>query len=162
MIDPQHLLGEVDDDRVVPGEAGCVAVLEGIEKRARPCDVLVFTSVAQTVASLPPDASRNLTDYLASERGVDSTKVVAASELWRIRGIYDPWMKVLSAYGNGVWVGSGFADQSTFRFSRSLPEYRQPAARSDGFLAVRGAVEPVRLLEATDEPIDNEGGKERA
>ena len=162
VIDPQHLLGEVDDDRVVQGEAGCVAVLEGIEKRARPCDVLVFTSVAQTVASLPPDASRNLTDYLASERGVDSTKVVAASELWRIRGIYDPWMKVLSAYGNGVWVGSGFADQSTFRFSRSLPEYRQPAARSDGFLAVRGAVEPVRLLEATDEPIDNKGGKERA
>lgn len=162
VIDPQRLLGAVDDDRVVQGEAGCVAVLEGIEKRARPCDVLVFTSVAQTIATLPPDASRSLTDYLASERGVDTTKIVAASELWRIRGIYDAWLKVLSAYGNGVWVGSGFADQSTFRFSRALPEYRQPAERSDGFLAVRGAVEPVRLLEATDEPIDDEEEREHS
>lgn len=154
MIDLQHVLGEADDKRVIQSEAGAVAILDGIEKLARPCDVLILTSVAQIMAALPQDAAKALQDYIAQERGVAQTRIVASSELWRVRSLYDPWYKVLSAYGNGVWVGSGFADQTIFKFSRALPEYRQPAARSDGYLAMRGAVTSVRLVEATDEPTD--------
>ncbi|WP_428378824.1 type VII secretion protein EssC [Olsenella sp. Marseille-QA0557] len=153
-IDLQHVLGEVEDKRVIQTEAGAIAMLEGIEKLARPCDILVLTSVAQIMTSLPTEASKPLQDYIAQERGIASTRIVACSELWRVRSLYDPWYKVLSAYGNGIWVGSGFADQTIFKFSRALPEYRQPAARSDGYLAMRGAVTSVRLVEATDEPTE--------
>ena len=88
-------------------------------------------------------------------RGVKTAcGLLFATEMWRVKSMYQDWYKVASAYGNGVWVGSGFADQTMFKFSRALPEYRQPAARSDGFLAMRGSVVPVRLVEATDEPTE--------
>lgn len=153
-VDPQKVLGKTGDSHVLQSEAGVATVLDGIEKGSRPCDILVFTSIIQTISSLAPDAASALKDYIGKEKGVGQTGIVAASEMWRARSIYDDWYKVLSAYGNGVWVGGGFGDQTVFKYSRVLPEYRQPAARSDGFYAVRGAVESVRLVEATNEPDD--------
>ena len=111
-----------------------------------PVPTLVFTSIVETMSALTDDASRLLKDYLAKERGKGVTGVVAATEMWRARSLYDDWYKVVSAYGNGVWVGSGFGDQTAFRFARSLSEYRAPAARDDGFYSLRGDVTSVRLL----------------
>ena len=155
-IDPQGLLGETDDVRhVLTTDTTIVPALANIEK-GKPCDVLVFTSIMQTMAGLPGDASKSLQDYIAQERGVGRTALVACSELWRTRNNYDPWYKVLSAYGNGIWAGSGMGDQTVFRMARVLSEYRQPAKRSDGYLAMRGDVVPVRLVEADGEPDDEE------
>lgn len=146
-IDPQRILGEVDDECVVQDDAMATSVLSDIEHGTKPCDLLVFTSIAQTMASLPVEAQAPLKDYIARERWAGRTGIVAASELWRVRSLYDEWFKVLSAYGAGVWAGSGFGDQTIFKYARSLPEYRQPARRSDGFLCAHGRVTPVRLLE---------------
>ena len=153
-IDPQKVMESTGDIHVLQSDSAVITVLSGIVRNAKPCDVLVFTSIAQTIAGLPPEAANPLKEYLAQEKGVGHTHLIAASEMWRVRGLYDEWFKVLSAYGNGVWVGSGFGDQSVFKFSHSQPEYRQPAARSDGFICERGIVDAVRLLEASDEPDD--------
>ena len=93
-----------------------------------------------------------LQGYLATERDAGRRYLVAATEMWRVKGLYQDWYRVLSAYGNGVWVGGGFADQTIFGFGRPQPEYRKAAGRSDGFLVVRGSVEGVRLLEAEHDP----------
>ena len=71
--------------------------------------------------------------------------------MWRGKSLYDEWYKVVTAYGNGLWVGSGFSEQTLFRFSRVLPEFRAPAATDDAFFAMRGDVTSVRLVSASDE-----------
>ncbi len=71
-----------------------------------------------------------------------------------MRQAYDPWYKSLSAYGNGVWIGNGMSDQTVFRMAQASAEYRKPLPRSEGFYVMRGAIEGVRLIEAVDEPRD--------
>ena len=87
----------------------------------------------------------------AKEQGKGVTGIVAATEMWRGKSLYDEWYKVITAYGNGLWVGSGFSEQTLFRFSRVLPEFRAPAATDDAFFAMRGDVTSVRLVSPTDE-----------
>ena len=72
--------------------------------------------------------------------------VVAASELWRTTSLYARWYKALSAQGNGVWVGTGFYDQSVLRFTQVSSEQRKRIAVSDGFVAIRGNATAVRLV----------------
>ncbi|MGI6216402.1 MAG: type VII secretion protein EssC [Coriobacteriales bacterium] len=152
-IDPQGLLGDVEDD---PGVVQDLDIVEEAVKQISSgdlvVDILVATSIGQIMANLSDESKKAFQDYIVSERGTKTTGIVAASELWRVRGTYDQWYKVLTAYGNGIWVGSGFSDQTTFRFARALSEYRQPAKRSEGYLVMRGAVDGVRFVEANDEP----------
>ena len=110
----------------------------------------MLTSVVEDVAALPATASKQLKDYIAKEQGKGVTGLVAACEAWRCKSLYEDWYKTLSAYGNGVWVGGGFGDQTMFRYARSLPEYRRPAAVDDGYLALRGDAVAVRLLSASN------------
>ena len=155
-IDPDKVMGQMEDKNVIQTKAGCTSVLERIENDERPCDVLVLTSYVQLMASLDSSDSMALGDYISKQEGIAHTKIVACSEAWRIRGIYDDYYTVLTAYGNGVWVGGGFDDQSIFRYSRIENEYRQPPRRSDGFYCNRGTIQSVRLVEAADEPDDEE------
>lgn len=155
-VDLDGVLGPVDDARVLTNLSVAESVLDNLLKGLTTPEVLVFTSIVQTIAGLPTDLSGRLQTYLAKEECVGKTGIVAASEMWRAKGIYQDWFKVVTAYANGVWVGSGFTDQSVFRFARALPAYRVPAQRSDGFYALRGDVMPVRLIEATDEPGEDD------
>ena len=145
-VDTGAYLGEVADEHVVQDAQEASARVAAIASGRDPVPTLVFTSIVETMSALTDDASRLLKDYLAKERGKGVTGVVAATEMWRARSLYDDWYKVVSAYGNGVWVGSGFGDQTAFRFARSLSEYRAPAARDDGFYSLRGDVTSVRLV----------------
>ncbi|MBR3157757.1 MAG: type VII secretion protein EssC [Atopobiaceae bacterium] len=157
VIDSHKLLGSgMDDPNVLTAYEDIEAFVHALDEDAVKVDVIVFTSIVQTIASIASDASRKLQDYIANEKGAGKTSLVCASELWRARSLYDNWYKVITAYGNGVWCGSGFIDQTVFRYARSLPEYRLPAERSDAFLCMRGDVTMMRLLEATNEPR-NEG-----
>ena len=152
IIDTEGILGETGDPNVVQGIDRAALALTEVMSMREPVSLLAFTSIVQTVKRLPDAVSAQLKDYLAQERFSGVTGLLAASELFRTRSIYDDWYKVVSAYGNGVWVGGGFGDQAVFKFARALPEYRQPAARSDGFFCMRGDVVPVRLIESTNEP----------
>ena len=147
-VDTSGYLGEVDDERVVQDAEEASARVAAVASGRDPVGLLVFTSIIETMSALTDDASRMLKDYLTKEQCKGVTGVVAASEMWRARSLYDEWYKVVSAYGNGVWVGSGFGDQTAFRFAHSLSEYRAPAATDDGFYALRGDVVSVRLVSA--------------
>lgn len=155
-IDPDKIMGPVEDKNVIQTKAGSAAALDRIEHGERPCDVLVLTSYVQLMSGLESADLTALNDYIANEEGIGHTKIVACTEAWRTRGIYDDYYTVLTAYGSGVWVGGGFEDQSVFRFSRIENEYRLPARRSDGFCCNRGTIQSVRLVEAADEPDDEE------
>ena len=155
-IDPDGVMGPraAGDDVVSTIDDAAMALSDVISGVRKP-DILVFSSIAQTMANLPASVAQQLQDYIAKEQCVGKVGIVAATEMWRVKSIYQDWYKVLSAYGNGVWVGSGFADQTVFRFARALPEYRMPAARSDGYYAMRGNVWGVRLVEMEDEPDED-------
>jgi hypothetical protein len=152
-VDPQGLLGATDDARVVRDEDALVDLVAGLYDGDIVPDLLVFTSIVQTMASLPKDVAKHLQRYFTEERGAGETAVIAASELWRTRSVFDEWYKLITSAGTGVWVGSGFSDQSVYRFARSLPEYRMPAERSDGFYVAQGNVVCVRLLEAHEDDL---------
>ena len=146
-IDSQHVLGEVKDPHVLQNvDEVCGFVRELSAGSVAPC-YLILTSVVQTMNGLPDEERELLETFIVTEHHVEGHPIVAATELWRTKSLYQDWYKVLSAYGNGVWIGSGFAEQTVFGFSRSLPAYRELAARSDGFLVTRGMVRGVRLLE---------------
>ena len=153
-IDPEKLLGPVEDKNVIQTKAGSASVLDRIENGDRACDILVLTSFVQLMASLESSDSMAFGEYISKQGDIEHTKIVACSEAWRLRGIYDDYYTVLTAYGSGVWVGGGFDDQSIFRYSRIENEYRQQARRSDGFYCNRGTIRSVRLVEAVDEPDD--------
>ena len=157
VVDEQGVLGEVDDARVLRAPAVVERVLGDVVEGATACDVLVFASIVQTIADLPAALSTSVQEWLSDERCVGSTAVMAACEMWRAKIIYADWFKVTTAYANGIWVGSGFADQAMFRYSRVLPAFRLPQARSEGFYALRGDVSCVRLIEAQDEGQDEAG-----
>ena len=159
-VDPQRVLGQVQSDLVVRDEEEVCAFVRGLDDGSAPGRVVVFTSIVQTVAALPERESAVLQGFLATERDAETRALVVATELWRAKSLYADWYRVVTAYSSGIWVGGGFADQTTFAFGRPMPEYRQPAARSDGFLVVRGVVEGVRLLEdAADKQTDKPQGR---
>ncbi len=148
-VDPQRVLGNAQDDRVLQEEESVCALVRSLDEGDADARVIVFTSIVQTMNALPAHEGQLLETFLAEERDAHAHALVVATELWRAKSIYQDWYRVVTAYGSGVWVGGGFAEQTAFGFARSLPEYRRPAARSDGFLVMRGHVEGVRLLEAT-------------
>ena len=153
VVDPQGLLGDaLPDGNVLSTTEDAQSFVEALCAGEVEVHIVVFTSIAQTLASLSAATSGALAGYIAGERCVGKTSLVCASEAWRVRAVYDDWYKVVSSHGNGIWCGSGFSDQTMFRFARPLAEYRQPADRSDGFLVMRGNITCVRLLEATAEP----------
>lgn len=150
-VDTGSYLGQTEDPRVLqdPTEAATqVALLATGQPQA---SLIIFTSIVETLGVLPDATARALKDFFAKEKGKGSCGIVAASEMWRCKSIYEDWYKVLTAYGNGVWVGGGFGDQTYFKYPRLLSEYRQPANTDDGFLAMRGGVTPVRLVSPAGE-----------
>ena len=151
-VDMQHVLNADDNVRVLTEEEEVVEFVEALYDGSCKIPLVVFTSIVQTINGLPAGASQKLQDYITQERGSGVTSLVAATEMWRARSLYQEWYKVITSAGNGVWVGGGFSDQTIYRFARSLPEYRLPAERSDGFYVMRGNVTSVRLLEAVGEP----------
>lgn len=149
VVDNAGYLGETDDPNVVQDVERLPERLLPTLLGRDPVGVLVFTSIVETVLALPPAAATQLKEFLAKEKGKGVTGLVAASEMWRCKSLYDEWYKTLTAYGNGVWVGSGFGDQTMFHYARTLSEYRSPAATDDGFVSMRGDVTGVRLLSAS-------------
>ena len=113
--------------------------------------MLILMDIASLLAGLPMEASKLLAAYIAQERGKGKTGVIAASEMWRVRGKYDDWFKALTAYGNGLWIGSGVLDQTVFKIVRALPEHRRPLPATEGFMFLRGESIWVRLLQKNEE-----------
>ncbi len=150
-VDTEAYLGPTDDPNVVQAPDDAAQRLFAAVMGRDPVGILAFTSIIETLAKLPADVAKQVKGYIAKEEGKGVTGIVAASEYWRCKAVYEDWYKTLSAHGDGVWVGSGFGDQSAFGYPRLLSEYRAPAARDDGFVAVRGEVDAVRLVSATNE-----------
>ena len=156
VIDMGGYLGETGDPCVVQDGEEAARQVAMLVAGSSEASVVVFTSLVETMNALPAETSRTLKQFFEKEQYKGSCGIVAASEMWRCKSIYDPWYKVLTAYGNGVWVGSGFGDQTAFHYPRLLSEYRVPAGPDDGFLCMRGDVASVRLVCASDEPEDGE------
>ena len=145
-VDPQHVLS-TDDERVLTDVGAIESLVDELVGGTCDAHVVIFTSVVQTMARLGQSAGRKLQEYVVDHAGTDGIALVAATDYWRTKALYADWYKALSAEGNGIWVGSGFCDQTALSYARALPAYRVPAQRSDGFVAVGANVVPVRLVE---------------
>ena len=156
-VDPQRVLGNTEDERVLVSQESVARLASSLLEGSLEMDVIVFTSVVRTMEALPKDVRSRFEDYITNERNGNRALMVAASESWRTRSVYEEWMRVLGAHGSGVWVGGGFFEQTSLSCARMLPEYRNPAERNDGFLALHGAVEAVRLVEKGDEAHEGQG-----
>ena len=61
--------------------------VERLDAGEEDVDVVVFTSIAQTMTSLSSTVSRKLQDYLAGEKGAGKVSFVCASEAWRVKSM---------------------------------------------------------------------------
>ena len=161
-IDVLHVLQGEADEHVLTATHDVVGLLDELWSQATTLDVLVVVDVVRTLDVLGAEGSQLLSDVLVRSFEQKGMSVVLTSEMWRTRSLYADWYQAALASECGVWVGGGFCDQTALRFSRLLPEYRQTAEATDGFLVSRGNVECVRLLEPTDDAVTSEnGGDER-
>ena len=148
-VDPQHMLA-TDDENVLADKGQIEALVDDLANETCDAHVVVFTSIVQTMVHLDEPIGQKLQEYMVDHARTNGTALVAVTEFWRTKTLFADWYKALSAEGNGIWVGSGFCDQSALRYARVLPEYRNSSQRSDGFVVVGANVVPVRLVEPGD------------
>lgn len=126
---------------------GLSFLLDELERGSCEWDVMVVAHVAQAMETLDADLARRLAAAIVEAVASDGPALVLTSEAWRVASLYDRWYRLASSQGARLWVGNGFADQSVVHFSRVLPEYRRPTRPDEGFLALGGVVEGIRLVQ---------------
>lgn len=159
-IDVLHALQGEADEHVLTASQDVLDLLDGLWQASVEVDVLVVVDIARTLDALGAEGGRLLSDVLVKAFESKGMSVVLTSEMWRTRSLYADWYQAALASECGVWVGGGFCDQTALRFSRLLPEYRQPADATDGFMVSRGSVECVRLVEPSEGTMNEGGGIE--
>ena len=156
-IDTDSVLTGADGDPWVLREMSDVeSYVLGLPPNPVQSDYLVLTSAAKTMGALSEQAGAILSSFIVDERTKGKTVVIAASELMRVKGVFDPWFTFLKNPGSGLWVGNGFGNQSVLQYGRTLPEYNRPAARADGFMVARNVVTSLRLLEREAQEVARE------
>lgn len=111
--------------------------------------IVIVMDVARTFGALSREARTSLEAALAATEECAPLFVVV-SEYWRISALYDDWYRQVVLQGRGLWVGSGFADQTVFHLSRMDPMYATHAGMRDGFLVEAGSIRSVTLIEEVD------------
>lgn len=151
-VDTDKVLSRVEDDPYVLRTSEDVeSYVLGLPPNPVQSDYLVLTSVVKTMKELSEQAAAILTSFIVDERTKGKTVVIAATEFLRVKGVFDSWFTFLKNPGSGLWIGSGFGNQTVLQYGRTLPEYTRPAAHADGYVVARNVVTSVRLLEA--EPV---------
>lgn len=152
ILDPDASLGATDDINVYQeADELAGAVDELVDEAASVPKMVLCTSVVHLMAALDAEHARKLQAYIENERFAGRTGFIVASEMWRVRALYDKWFKVLCAQGSGVWVGNGFADQSIIKPAQMKPAYRLPMRKDEGYRVLFGTCDTVRLLTSAKE-----------
>lgn len=127
-------------DRIVQGES--------------PTSCMVFCDVIGLLDELGDEGLQLFVRCITGAGRSTCPTFVLAAEHWQVCNRYDEWFRMVCGQGTGLWVGSGFADQTVFSLARVLPSYRAPLSDNDGFLVSHGAVRPVRFVqsEGVDSP----------
>lgn len=147
VLDPNASLGSVDNMNVCQTAEELAILVDELTSSDAPAPKLVLcTSIVHLMTALDAERARKIQAYFESEQFVGKTNLIVVSETWRVRALYDKWFKVLSAQGNGVWVGNGFADQSIIKPVQMKPAYRLPIRKDEGYVVMFGACDSVRLL----------------
>lgn len=139
-------LHAADDEHVLTSAVDIACSIRSLAEGDTP-DILVLVDMARLLKGLPAAEAQMLKDWISQERYAGITSLVAATEFWRVKSVYDEWFKVISAYGSGLWIGSGMGDQTLLRTARAEAQYRAVRKPSEGFVVVNGSAELVRLLE---------------
>lgn len=151
-VDDAHLMAACDDAHVMRAIEDVETFVASLPPKPLQADYYVFTDLTRTMAGLSEGRARILASLIADERTKNKVVMVVGVEAMRVKGLFDPWFQFLRGTGNGLWIGSGFANQTVFPYGRTLPEYHKPAQSMDGFVVMKGEVTGVKLLEARGSP----------
>lgn len=146
-IDEAGLLGKVDDPWVITTADDADAFIRSLPPKPKQAEYYIFTNMIKTMSGLTPTGKAWLEDLLVNERTKHKVVMVAGIEAMRTKGFVEPWYTFFKQTGNGLWIGSGFGNQMIFSYARTLPEYNAPAAPTDGFMAMKGQITSVRVVE---------------
>ncbi len=134
------------DERVLTNAEQVIGVLGRMGKEDSPVSSVAFSDVIGLLGELDEEGVRLFARCITGAGRSSCPTFVLAAEHWQVSNRYDEWLRVVCGQGTGLWVGSGFADQTVFPLTRVLTSYRAPLSESDGFLVSHGAVRPVRLV----------------
>ena len=150
-IDEAGLLGKIDDPWIITKAEDAEAFVRSLPPKPKQAEYYVFTNMIKTMSGLSETGKSWLTDLLVNERTKHKVVMIAAIEAMRTKGFIEQWYMFFKQTGNGLWIGSGFGNQMIFSYGRTLPEYNAPAAPTDGFMAMKGQVTSVRVVEPASE-----------
>lgn len=153
VVDLRHALGDLRDAGLVGTADELAQLVHDLRCGVVTLDLLIVLNVMQVLEAIDGQVARELEALLEEMPTQTCANVVVVSELWRTRNLYAPWYQAALSTECGIWVGSGFCDQTALRFARMLPAYKAPAQRDDGFVVLHGNVEPVRLLSVGVESV---------
>lgn len=139
-------LNVADGEHVLTSVAAVARSIRALSEGNAP-DIVILVDVVRLLKGLPAAEAQMLKDWIAQERYAGVTALVATTEFWRVKSVYDDWFKVISAYGSGLWIGSGMGEQTLLRTARAEAQYRAARRPSEGFAVVNGSAELIRLVE---------------
>ena len=151
VLDACGLLGREGDESVFASANDVERLLTNSDVRES-LHVVMVIGVMRTIEALGDQASLVLKE-LVSRGSTRGPALVVVTEAWRLSAIYEDWCRVLAQQPVALWVGDGFADQTTIRYTPPLP--RLPGRRQvmDGYMVEHGVPRAMRMLEERMEVV---------
>ena len=160
MIDPSHI-----NSQIQPGLFQDVGQASSYFERyqtytAAPSqqDYLVIASLRSLVDSLDAEGRAGFDAFMKDGIYRSIGGLVISGDLSRFTSFsYESWYRELVTYCNGLWIGNGFYNQSTFKVSHSPAGYRDSVNDGFAWFVNRGNAELVKYLQGV-----RSGSKENA
>jgi len=109
--------------------------------------VIIINSVAHLKGVLSFESNENLNKILEKGELRHGITVIVAEAAKNIAGYsFEKWYKQHITQSDGIWVGSGFADQYVIKANKLTGEMREDVEEDFGFVLTRGKVSKIKLL----------------
>ena len=120
--------------------------------------LLIVPSLSDVLDAVEGDEANAIKGFFEGN-GPSSQPCIIGDALWKLsRYAFEPWYKRLMHYGSGLWIGNGLTSQQALRVGILKTEYRKPVEKDFGYLVAKGAVDLVKLVEASEkEGVDSNG-----
>ena len=98
---------------------------------------------------------KKINDYFDRINKLENYRIILAEPTYKLKKfIFDPWFSDTFVSSNGLWIGSGIADQGTIRLSELFKKYKARLSNEYGWLVRNSSGELVKLVTIGED--DNE------
>ena len=133
------------------------AIEQGIEVEHFEHKIIVIDSVVALKNALSSEGAEKLGLFLEKGEAAYNMTIIFAEQSKNLAGItFDKWYKRHISSSDGIWIGSGIAEQYQLKPSKTTAEMREDMSTDFGFSIQKGKAVKVKLLNSKKENGDND------